>query len=483
MKKMKKEENKSKKERRFKIPKITVSLAIILVAMVAFFGVYSQKQNQMVNQVKDYAYAMDIKGTRVITFQVKEGNNTVIKDQQGNEITEDLTDEEITQNGYTKEEIPYNAQEILTLENYKKAKKVMEKRLQVLGVEDYAVNLSETTGQLTVQVPENADTDYIVSVINQVGEFELVDSETKEILMTNQDIKEAKVLYSTTETGTRVHLSIQFTKEGKGKFKDITTNYTNTVTENNTTTENVTEEADEVENNTTETTTTAKKVSLKIDGNELTSLHFDEVIQDGLLQLSLGTTSTDNETVQNYAKQAQQYACPMDSGKLPIQYGIQTNEFVHSDITNQHLQMVAIGIAIVAIVGMIIWIVKYKMNGLFAGIAFLGFAAVYMLLLRYTNVILSIEGIFGIGMILIFNYIFLNGLLKNIKDQVENAMKNTYEQFFVKMIPVMIMAIAFCFMKWIPISSFGMVIFWGFLLIAMYHGIITNVLVKAKTEE
>lgn len=469
---MKKEEKKQKRNVKFKFSTVITSLLIILVGMVAFFGVYSQKQNHMENQVKDYSYAMDIKGARVISLKVKMGNNTIIKDQEGKEITEQLTDEEITQKGYKKEEIPYNNEADFTKENYASAKKVIEKRLTALGVEDYIVSLNEQTGEISIQIPENTNTDTIVSLIYQTGKFEVIDSETKEVLMTNDDIKEAKVLYSTTESGTAVYLSYEFNQNGTKKFEEITNNYKK---EENTTTNNT------ITENTTETT--AKKVTLQLDGQTITSLNFDTAIKDGKLQLVLGSATTDTNTIQGYVKQAQAKSVPVDSGKLPLTYSIQRNEFVKSDITNQELQYIAIGMAIVSAIGIIFLIVKYKMNGVLAGISYIGFAALYTLAIRYANVIISLEGIFAIGITLILNYIVLYQYLKNLKNKESNPMNKTLAEFFVKLVPICIMTVVFCFIKWIPISSFGMAMFWGILVLAIYHAIITNVLFGKQTKE
>ena len=80
-----------------KIKILTIILGIILVTMVAFFGVYVPVQNRMENKVKDYEYGMDLKGSRNIRLSVDTTNNTTIKDENGNEVTdgENLTDEEL----------------------------------------------------------------------------------------------------------------------------------------------------------------------------------------------------------------------------------------------------------------------------------------------------------------------------------------------------------------------------------------------------
>ena len=79
-----------------KLKLLTIILGIVLVTMVAFFGVYVQVQNRMEDKVKDYSYAMDLKGARNIRLTVDDSSNTVIKDSEGNEVSdaENLTDEE-----------------------------------------------------------------------------------------------------------------------------------------------------------------------------------------------------------------------------------------------------------------------------------------------------------------------------------------------------------------------------------------------------
>ena len=162
-----------------KVKILTITLAIALISMVAFAGVYVTKQNRMENKVKSYTYAMDLKGA------------TTIKDSEGKEVenSSNLTDEEISKKGYTKEETDYNSQDVLNVENYKKSKEVIEKRLKELKINNYITRLNEQTGEIIVEVPENDNTDNIVTNIGTTGKFEILDSETKEVLMYNNFIK------------------------------------------------------------------------------------------------------------------------------------------------------------------------------------------------------------------------------------------------------------------------------------------------------
>ena len=78
-------------------------------------------------------------------------------------------------------------------------------------------------------------------------------------------------------------------------------------------------------------------------------------------------------------------------------------------------------------------------------------------------------------MVFLLNYILLNQLLAKA-----NNRKEVYKEFFVKILPIIIMIITFCFINWIPISSFGMVMFWGIVLIGGYNSLITNTLLKIQ---
>ena len=440
---------------------LTIILLIILVSMIGFFGIYKQNKNQMSNIIKDYTYAMDINGARNVRLVVDTEN-----------------------------------EEEKTVENYKKAQKIIEKRLKDAGVQEYNINLNETTGAITIEMPENTDTDSKVSNLNTTGKFEIKDESTDEVLLNNDDIKSSEVLYNTTSNGTAVYLSIDFNKEGKNKLEEISKKYTHshdeetneatsneTETETNETTENSTEENSEETKN-------ENKIKMEIDGQQIMSTSFEEPITNGKIQLSVGTASTDTKTIQGYFTQAQNVATVLDNGNLPVKYNVEKNQYILSNITEENLKCVAVAGCIVALIGIVILTIVFKTNGLVAGISEIGLAAIYLIVLRYTNVMISIESIVGIALILVLNYIFTFMILNNIKKmKKENAEKlvnkattNAYIKFFNRSLPICIMTIAFSFAKWIPLSSFGMVTVWGLVTIAIYNAIITKSILKIKEE-
>lgn len=465
-----------------KVKIVTIILAIIAITMVAVLGVYIPVQNRMENKVKKYSYAMDIEGSRTIRLRVSTGTTTTIKDAEGKvvEDTEELTDEQLAEKGYVKEVIPYNSEDVKNVENYRASQKIIEKRLEKLGVDNYIIKLDEENGDILIELTENDATDKIISNLNTTGKYEIVDSETKEVLLDNSYIKSAAVMYgssnSTSNAGTQVYLDIEFNEEGAKKLEEITSTYVKKEEENSedeTTDETTSETTDETTAE-ADSTEEEKTITMNIDDEEIMTTSFDEPIKTGGLQLSVGTASTDAKTLQDYITRASSMATVLDVGKMPVKYDLNENEFVFSDIEHNEIQIakyVALGIVAVAL---IVLIIKYKSTGILAAFSYVGCLSILILILRYANVVLSLEGLFGIGVVLVLNYILVNQLLKKEK------IGTTYKEFFIKIIPIIILVITFCFIKWTPISSFGMVMFWGIALIAAYNGIVTNSLLKIK---
>ena len=437
---------------------LTISLLIVLISMIGFYGIYEQDKNMMKNKVKDYQYAMDINGARTIKLA----------------LNSDVAEED-------KKE-----------ENYVKAKNVIENRLKYMNVGEYNISLNKSNGEIYIEIPENTNTDKTIANLTTVGKFEIQDSTTQEVLLNNEDIKASKVLYSQDSTGTVPYLEIDFNKNGKKKLKEISTPTTteeNNVVENETT-ENSVENTTNTTNTTDNANTTSREITMKLDDQDILTTTFDEPIKNGVIQLSVGSSTTDSETLSGYISQAQNVAMVLDSGNLPVEYEIEKNQYILSDITNNCIIYVEIAIAVLTLISVLILIIKYKMNGLLAGLSLIGLLAVFTLTIRYANVLISIESVVGIVLVVLLDYILtimiLNKQKENIKDEIENATNkaiiDSYKVFLSRTLPIFIMAIVFTFIKWNPLSSFGMVVFWGLSLIILYNVIITKFLLKERTQ-
>ena len=214
--------------------------------------------------------------------------------------------------------------------------------------------------------------------------------------------------------------------------------------------------------------------------------NIDYNLKTGKLQLSVGSSSTDTKTIQGYIAQAQSMATVLDSGNMPVKYSVDENQYVLSDITKNDINTVFYVMSGIVAIALIVLVIKYKMQGLLGAISYIGLVAIFSLILRYTNVVITIEGIAGIAITLIMSYIFINKLLAKLKGKelnktiINSAIKETYKEFFIAIIPIIIASITFSFISWEPISSFGMVMFWGIVLIAAYNISISNLLLKLK---
>lgn len=441
--------------------KITILiLLIVLISLISFVGIFIQNKNNMNNIIKDYTLGMDLVGSRRIQLDVNKSNKTTNYDVDGKEIASTDTTTEVAS---TKEE-PINSQDVLNKDNYIKSKQVIEKRLEILKVPDYTIRQNEEDGTILLQLPENTNTDKIVSQLQYQGLFEIVDADTKELLMDNSDLESVQAGYGSTSSNsntTTVFLSIQFNKEGTNKFKDITNKYVETKT---------------TQEGSTEETTSIKKIKIQIDGQELLSTYFQKEISNGLLQLSVGssTTSTTNEELQEYMAQASNMSSLLNSGKMPVKYTNAQNKFVKSDITSQLLAIaICVGIAILAL-GMVYLIIKYKKTGILSSISLIGFVALLLVTLRYANVTITIEGISAIALAVIVNYLFVLNIIKDMKEKEENKITETIKKFIKIIIPIYIIAITFTFSSWLPIYSFGMIMFWGLTISMLYNLIITK---------
>jgi len=175
----------------------------------------------------------------------------------------------------------------------------------------------------------------------------------------------------------------------------------------------------------------------------------------------------------------------LDIGELPITYQTDSDQYVSSNIKLEDIIPYAIYVLIAVVVALfVVMAIRYKGLGLLGTISVIGFAAILLLVLRYTNVLITLEGIIGIAFAIILDLLLVKLILNSIKKDknVKEAIKENYIKYFVYIIPVVIiMAITFSFIKVSGIASLGMTMFWGIALIALYNILITRaMLVIAK---
>lgn len=459
------------------LTKILIILIIIAVTLIAFLGIYVKEKNTTKNIVKEDLFGMNIKGYRFISLNPNTSTKEVYYDVEGKKVeneSEAKDDNGNLKEGYTKKDEKINKDEVLTDKNYEKMKEIIEKRLERLGVTQYNIKLDKWTGQIIVELAEDSKTDEIISYLNYKGQFAIVDKDTKELLIGSDRVKDAKVMYSDQQVGRIVYINIELDKEGKEKLKEVTSTYV----KQETSTEGNSENSDT-------TQTTEKQVTMQVENQDLFSSAFEQPITDGIMSITLGTATT-NEEFSEYIEQANTIATMIGAGETSVEYTLNENFAVSPIINRDILKNVVIITAMVIAIALIFWIIKYKLNGLYGAISYIGAISITYILLKYTNVFISLETIVAMYALLIANYVFITTLLKRIsnKQEVEKAFTETILEKLNIIVPISIISVVFTFMGWLPVFSMGMTLFWGIVTIMLENYLFTkNLLINEDTKE
>ena len=431
-----------KQDKKLKI--VLMILIIVLISVISFGGIYVENKGIMENVMPDYLLSRDLKGYRRVELVVSEESNSEITDAS-NETTENSSVENTIK------------QENLTTDNYKEAKNIIEKRLQNMNVNDYIIRENEENGKIILELPENENTDKVIGNVYQQGKFEMIDNETNEVLLTNNDIKAVKSGYGTLSSGnSAIIINIEFNKDGTEKFKDITSKYT---------------EVEEIveEDGTEATEKKTKEVALKIDDTTILTTHFDSQITNGIMQLTMSIKqNATTEEIQEQLSEANNLSSLLDSGKLPLTYNVNQNKFVYSNISSNIIEITTVVMIIISIIGGVYFIVKYKANGLLGGLSLIGYIATLLFVIRYANVEVSASGIVAMIFSVILNILMVCNMLK--KENVMDAIK----EFTIILIPALIIAIIFTLTN----LSVGALLFWAIIITLIYNLVITKTIIK-----
>lgn len=472
-----------------KVKIITIILAIILVSLISFVGIYMQTQNRMENKVKDYQLGSELEGRRVIELKISDTKTET--DESGNETT------------VAREQSP----EILTAENYEIVKNTIEKRLKNLGAQDYIISLNKEDGKIKIELEENENTDLLAYYLTASGEVKIVEKDTETELINDSMAKKASYNYATNADGEyQVYIELQLTKEGQAKLEEISNNYAilaneideieaaQTETEENakdteTSEESAeTQETTEAEQENTETTENQEEQAetKKIAVLKIADTEYDvEKIEKNKITITVGSATTSNTTLNNNLSIATEMMILINSGKYPVIYDVQTNRYIYDDINLDTVLYVALAIIAIILITLVVITIRYRLKGLLSSFSIIGFIAVLLLLLRYTNILITIETIGAIIISIIINILLNISILNKIQKigSVKEAVNNTYKEIFIKLIPVMIISIVFCFSGWTNLNNFGMTMFWGFILIPIYNYVVTRTLLRLMEEK
>lgn len=409
---------------------ITVILLVGIITVASFFGIYKKEEYRVSNKVPEYILGMELSNSRIVNLEVGDKND----------------------------------KDTLTADNYNLSKNIIEERLSKLNTEQYNIR-QNNNGSIQIEMTEDDNTDTIISNLAQRGIFELKDGETNDVLLNNTYVQKSNVVYGQDQSGNTVYLQIKFNEEGSKKLQEISQKYVATTTQ-------VENEKGELESKEEK-----KEVAIVFDGETYKTTYFGDTITDGTLNIAIGTASN-AETLNQYANTASQMAIVLNSGALPITYNVSGYQ-VSSAISKIELEILMY-VLIAILLGIVIYaIVKLKSKGILVAILEIGYISFLLLMLRYTNIKITLEGIAGIIVSMLLNFMYLYTAFKNYES---DFIKETTAKFAIKLIPVYIIAIVFTFNTIANISSLGMTLVWGVITMYLYNLTLTQITVKGIKE-
>ena len=442
-----------KKNKRLTI--IILILLVIVISLISFVGIYTKNLNTYSNNLKNYDLGMEFEGKRVIKFAVDTSEEQVTYDADGNVIEnhthEEGETEEEAHEGETTEMVKVNKEEVLTKENYQKSKNVLENRILKTGIGQYNFRVDENTGTIWL---ETEDIDYLEQMLGLLitkGELELIDSETDEVLIDNSYIKNCEIIQDDM-TSKGVYLSIRLNKEGEKKVEELKKMYS---------------ELKDDEGN-----TVTRSLIFKIDDEQLQTDTYSNILGNKELVYPIESVSTTQSMLQTNLIEASNILMILNSGSYPIEYVIESDELLIPNTENIKL-IFAIIITVILTITHIIMVIRYKEKGILGVISGIGYIAVLLLIIRYTNTLITYQSIAALIITTILTYVFI--ILAINKN--EDLRKNVKSLISIS-IPVLIIAIVFSFARQSQVNSFGIALFWGTLISNIYNFLYTKTILE-----
>ena len=445
--------------------KKTLTVIIILIVAImmfaAFFGVYKKGENgEKIGILPNLKLGMEFGQTRVITATVNQETTKTIYDSEGNIETPKEREEYTEEAGYKTVETEINPENVKTIENYRKTEKIIENKLNKNGISQYFINIDESTGTIEIEIPEDDKADEIQSIIQAKGNFILLDGETFELVFDNIYFEKAEVISRQGDLEAGIFLQLSFNEEGTKRIQELNKIYIEK-------TEEKTNEDGKIE-----TVDNSKTVWVVLNGSLLGTTVLPNIVYNDKIILPFGISSNSKE-LEEAKESAEQAAILLNSGISPVIYNY-SNTTKNTNISNQDLLLFGISIGIVFFIAYIYLVIKFKAKGFIAVYFQIGFLGTLLLILRIIGITITMEGIAGIIVAMVLEYIFTYIVLRNLDKQIEGMYKKANLEFFLNTLPVYAISIIFTFATRANINSFGMSLFWGIVVIYAYNFIFTK---------
>ena len=160
----------------------------------------------------------------------------------------------------------------------------------------------------------------------------------------------------------------------------------------------------------------------------------------------------------------------LNSGVLPLTY-TETDYIEETNVISKYIDIsIYVALGIIAMM-MLFYIIKLKTKGIYASILQIGFIALLLLVLRWTNVKITIEGICGIIVGVIINFVYIYIAFKNMN---LNFVKDVTAKFAIKLIPIYVIAVILSFNNLANVYSIGMTLVWSTIVMYIYNLCLTR---------
>lgn len=433
---------------RRKLKMILMVLICITVILVGFVGIYTKNANKYSNKLPTYKLASDLKGATVLEFEVDDSTDTVYYDSEGNEVdSSEVTDENKDQ--YTSKDVKVNSDDKLTEANYEKTLKIFKERLEFLGANQYNLDLDKETGKIVLTFEDNYPDD-IKSILPMEGKLELIDSNTSDVILDYSNVKSADTTYASTDDGYTVYMTLKLNDAGLEKINNIEGYKTKTDDNGEVTTNNL---------------------KVEFDEEEISEISYDDIVLTGkTLRLAIASNITSSSTVNSKLNMSTVVSKLTTIGKTPVVYNITAEEYIKPSVDMNVFYNLMIAIIILVAIISVYFIIKYKINGLLAVLGTITNISLITILIRLTNITISLNSVAGILGLVIVNTYLLSNILKSLKN-MDKTFGENIRGAYLKTIDVLIVSllifVVFSFTKMAVISSMGLLLFWGWLVIVL----------------
>lgn len=467
-----------------KINKTLIVLGIIiLISIVSFFGLYEKTNGVWSNLLPNYNLGTDLNGYRELhfTLDTAEEEKEVYVDDDGNILgfvedgqnsTQDTSvslvqEDENSETEVSQEEnseyktenrtVKANEDSDKTIENFELSKQIIQKRLKTLTEFEYNIRVDSITGDLVLEAQDDENLSTAEALITSKGEFDIIDYQTGIVLLDKAELLSVNTLSNYEEGGYQLYLQITLNNNGKDKLSEISKKYVET-----------TNEAGE---------SSTKYIAVRFEGQTLLSTYFGEEITNGVLTIPIGNPTTDQTEYSEILEQANRIANILNEEELPLQYTLTSDNYIKSEITDEVIFTAKIVVALAILVISAILIVKFKLNGVILSITSIGYIAITALLIRYANVKITLNSIYSLIICIALNYVFIITLLNKLKEQnLKIAFVQAMKEYYLLIIPVIVISVIFTFATSVAVSSIGMTLFWGLLVGLVYNWLLVFVL-------